>query len=743
MATSPSISLALIAKNEEKNINRLLDSVEGCFDEIILVDTGSTDKTVEIARARGCQVHLFDWVNDFSKARNYAFSKCSKDYIAWLDLDDVLSNKEGFIQWKKSAMQFADYFLATYHYALNEKNEPVCSFVRERVFRRGVNPQWRYPIHEGVVLQPGWVPDRVPSTVWTVNHLRSADDIAADKSRNITIFETLKTSGENWDGRMQFYYGKELYEAQRPYEAFAEFKLAFDRKDVEAHDRILTCQYAGYAAQACGDQLKDEFSVDKRKFYDHAIHYAYEGLKLDANRAEFYVIIGDAYLKLGNVIAALPNYGAAKACINQKHTGSPYEGAIYSFLDCYGQNPSLQMARIYFNIGKIAEAEQEAKECFEKYGSVEAENILKEIARIRPLITLDQGQEQTEDIVITCPPHQAYPFDEEIYETKPLGGSETALVQMAKELKDLTNRNVIVFNARETDFVAKSGVEYRSNRKVNEYMSKHKPRAHIAWRHNIEITKAKTYLWAHDLFTQTVEARQNFTKMLCLSDFHKNLTMGKCGVPSDKIHVTRNGITPDKFWFDRPQKNPNKFCYMSSPDRGLYGAILIVDEVRKVLPDVTLDCYYGLENLRKYGLNELAERIEALLPDRPWIKMHGFTEQNQMYREVADASVWLHPATFLETFCITALEMLALNIYPVTRRLAGLGNTLAEAEKNGMATLLESPNLSHYISPEEVRAYADAAVSAVREQKWKNVELDLDRHSWRTVAREWVEFMEL
>lgn len=742
MATSPSISLALIVKNEEKNINRLLESVDGCFDEIILVDTGSTDKTVEIAKSLGCQIHHFEWINDFAAARNFAFSKCTKDFVMWLDADDVLSSRESFIQWKRSAMQFADYFLATYNYALNDKGEPVCSFVRERVFRRKIGPTWQYPIHEGVIMRAGWAADRVPSTVWTVNHLRDAEDIKADKSRNLTIFELLKDKGQ-WDGRMQFYYAKELYEAQRPLDSLVEFRKATERKDIEHHDRILAFQYGAYAAQAVADQLKPELTEEKKKYLEESIRFSYEGLKLDAGRAEFYVIIGDAHLKQNNLMAALPSYGAAKACINHKATGSPYEGAIYSFVDCYGLQPQLQMARIYFHIGMLDMAEKEAKEAVEKYNSKDAQDILTELEKIKPLVTIDQDQEQTEDIVFTCPPHQAYPFDEEVYETKPLGGSETALVQMAKELKAITGRPVKVFNVRDSEFTAKSGVEYIPNRKVNEYFSKKKPRAHLAWRHNIQLTKAKTYLWAHDLFTQTVEAKQNFDKMLCLSEFHKNLTMGKCGVPEKNIIVTRNGITPEKFIFDRPKKNPNKFVYMSSPDRGLYGAILIVDEVRKVFPEVELHCYYGMENLRKYGLVDLADKIEALLPSRPWVKMHGFTEQAQMYREVADAVVLCHPATFIETYCITMLEMLALGVYPVTRRLGALQDTLAEAEAKGMATLLESDNLTHYITPEEVHKYAAACIEVVQQEKWKNIDFDMNENSWHAVAKTWVKQMEL
>jgi len=128
----PTITLALIAKDEEKNINRLLDSVDSCFDEIVLVDTGSKDKTKEIANQRGCKIYDFEWVDSFCKARNFAFSKATCDYIMWLDLDDVLDNREGFIKWRDYAMGFVDCWFANYHYALDKNLNPIITFVRER-----------------------------------------------------------------------------------------------------------------------------------------------------------------------------------------------------------------------------------------------------------------------------------------------------------------------------------------------------------------------------------------------------------------------------------------------------------------------------------------------------------------------------------------------------------------------------------------------------------------------------------
>lgn len=80
----------MIVKDEEKVIARCLDSVKDLVDEIIIVDTGSTDKTKEIVSQYTNKIYDFEWCNDFSKARNFSFSKATKDYIMWLDADDVI-----------------------------------------------------------------------------------------------------------------------------------------------------------------------------------------------------------------------------------------------------------------------------------------------------------------------------------------------------------------------------------------------------------------------------------------------------------------------------------------------------------------------------------------------------------------------------------------------------------------------------------------------------------------------------
>ena len=75
------ISLCMIVKNEEKVLARCLDSIADLMDEIIIVDTGSSDNTKEIAKKYTDKIYDFAWIDDFSAARNYSFSKATKEYI--------------------------------------------------------------------------------------------------------------------------------------------------------------------------------------------------------------------------------------------------------------------------------------------------------------------------------------------------------------------------------------------------------------------------------------------------------------------------------------------------------------------------------------------------------------------------------------------------------------------------------------------------------------------------------------
>ncbi len=650
------------------------------------------------------------------------------------DLDDSLDNKEAFIDWRDNAMRFGNYFLANYHYACDEKMNPVISFIRERVFKNDMGYKFSFPVHEGVKAVPGTQAGN--AITWSVKHRRTQEDLAKDKGRNLKILE--KNKGQ-LDSRLKFYYGKELFENGRSEDSVHVLKEVVVIEDLELHDRIMSFQYLCLSIMAESEKLKrPDYDSKANEMYLRTISLAYQGLQLDPKRAEFWTMIGDCYLKMNRIADALPMYSAAKSLTfdSQRVAAEPN----HRVKNVYQEYPRNMISKIYYNMGKLDEAILEINECLKLYPeSKDALEVKTELMKIAPMIDLKSKKEQVPDIVITCPPHDLMEWDSEVYKHKKIGGSETAVVEMSQWIRRLTNRPVKVFNVRKEAFTDDVGVEYIPNIKINEYMSQYEPAVHIAHRHNIKVTNAKTYLWCHDLMTQGCEVVQNFDHIFALSPFHKRYINALQGIPKEKIILTRNGIRPDRFKNKTHVKNPNKVVFPSSPDRGLAEAIYIVEKARKELPDLELHAYYGFENLRSCGLAPLADKLEALIAERPWVKYHGGVQQDVLAKEMGEAVVWLYPASFIESFCITALESACSGVYSICRDLGALPDTLAPFVKDGMAEVLDIGVESEY----EQQQWADRLVSAINDAKWEDVVVSPDKYSWQSVAKDWLDILEL
>lgn len=140
----------MIAKNEEKVIGRAIDSCKGVVDEIILVDTGSEDRTVKIAKAKGAKVYFFAWKNDFAAAKNYALSKAKGDWIVFLDADEYFGDDTGGnlrAVLKQLEKQYDA--VATYMINLDAKDgRQLETMVQMRIFKNDKNIRYISPIHE-------------------------------------------------------------------------------------------------------------------------------------------------------------------------------------------------------------------------------------------------------------------------------------------------------------------------------------------------------------------------------------------------------------------------------------------------------------------------------------------------------------------------------------------------------------------------------------------------------------------
>ena len=147
-----SVSLCMIVKNEEDVLERCLDSISHLVDEIVIVDTGSTDRTKEIAARFTDLIFDFPWQDDFAAARNESFSHASMDYCMWLDADDVLleADQRAFLALKDTLDPAVSVVMAPYHTGFDESGRVTFSYYRERLIKNHTGLGWVGAVHEVV-----------------------------------------------------------------------------------------------------------------------------------------------------------------------------------------------------------------------------------------------------------------------------------------------------------------------------------------------------------------------------------------------------------------------------------------------------------------------------------------------------------------------------------------------------------------------------------------------------------------
>lgn len=200
-----SISLCMIVKNEEAVLARCLDTVADLVDEIIIVDTGSSDKTKEIARKYTKNIYDFQWIDDFSAARNFAFSKATKDYIYSADADEVLDeeNRQRFRILKEGMLPEIEIVQMMYGNQL--EHGTVYNYDKEyrpKLFKRQRQFVWEEAIHEQVRLQPVVFDSDI-----VITHMPEQ----SHAKRDLQNFYKQTQAGNKLSKRLQNMYAKELF----------------------------------------------------------------------------------------------------------------------------------------------------------------------------------------------------------------------------------------------------------------------------------------------------------------------------------------------------------------------------------------------------------------------------------------------------------------------------------------------------------------------------------------------------
>ena len=231
------ISVCMIAKNEEAVLARGLNSLAGIADEIIVADTGSTDRTKEIAAQFTDKIYDFHWDGDFSAARNFVFSKASMEFLYSADADEVLNeeNRQKFLRLKAELppeteivqMQYANQL--QYNTAYNFDKE-----LRPKLFRRLRTFHWIDPVHETVDLSPHILNSNI-----TVLHKPQS----LHSPRDFSILERAAAQGR-LSKRLARMYAKELFISGTDRDFFAAYPYfeAMLHDEERSADEVRTAQ---------------------------------------------------------------------------------------------------------------------------------------------------------------------------------------------------------------------------------------------------------------------------------------------------------------------------------------------------------------------------------------------------------------------------------------------------------------------------------------------------------------------
>jgi glycosyltransferase involved in cell wall biosynthesis len=329
-----SISLCMIVKNEEEVLERCLQSVLKLVDEIIIVDTGSTDATVEIAKKYTDHVYDIEWIDDFSKARNYSFSKATKDYILWLDADDVLLevDQEKFLTIKNQLDSTIDIVSMYYNIAFDENGKPTYQYRRNRLVKRNKGYKWIGYVHEYLEVYGHTLFSEI-----AITHRKAEKEKPPNTRRNLEIYRKKQKQGKNFSVRDKYYFANELRENQEYEEAIVLYEECIECEEAWVEDRINACQYLSW----CYNQIGR---------HKEAFNSLLKSLELGEPKPKTACLIGDYLLENGKIHAALFWYNTAINFTRKKEDMSFFE-AIYNTW-----YPHLQLCLCYWKLGNVEKA---------------------------------------------------------------------------------------------------------------------------------------------------------------------------------------------------------------------------------------------------------------------------------------------------------------------------------------------------------------------------------------------------
>lgn len=738
------ISVCLIVKNESNNLERCLSSIRPFVEEIVVVDTGSSDNSPEIAKKFADKFEVFTDCNskdglieNFSLARQRSFDLASKDWVLWIDGDDVVEGADKLLEFVNSYKNTHDAvcYMMPYDYARDESGHSYCLHYRERLVFPKNKFKWVCPVHEVLVAKDGV--NKLSLTTNDVKIIHHREGKKIENERNLRILKKhVEVLGET-DPRLIYYLGREYLDHN-----YHDDGIRVMKQYVEV---------SGWADEKYMAIMRIANAYFGKDDIDSAIEWCHKAIIVKKDWEQAYFLLGKIYQYLAaRGINSSVNWNL---CINYCKIGLslPRPDTVL-FVDHSERNVRIHevLNIALYHCGRYSEAIESIDLALGNLtkGSQAYSNLLynrglycRKLSE-KGIVTSEYNANRKKIVFYAGPSLERWNPD--TAKKNGIGGSETAMIRLSSLLAK-KGHEVVVYGDCEGIEGTFDNVKYLHYTKYPnmECDVNIVSRKLFAFDHQF---KAKlTFAWAHDVWfignlNEAIDKRINY--YLTLSNWHKDFVSNHYPwVNKDKFLLTRNGIDVDKFKKEYVKRNKYKAVYSSSPDRGLDTLLDLWPSIKKRVPQAELHLFYGFYNWetsakQQNNINEftkICEIKEKILNLSKYdVIYHGKTNQYDLADHFMSAGAWLYPTAFSESSCITGMEAQAAGLRIVSSDFAALSETVSNR-----GVLIKGHN-----STEEYRKqFVDHAVSAmIREDDKDREELSkyaLDKFSWEGVADDW------
>lgn len=784
------IALAMIvaAKEEPEMLDRCLKSAFKHVDAIYLNLNHKPGQKVptelkKVCAKYGAKTYETVWEGNFAKARNFIFDKVPKkyDYLIWLDTDDTLENGKKIPKLLSSSKN-ADGIYLKYDYAHDEFGNVTVSHYVARIVKNNDAFVWKssfndekYSVHE--TLGERRKHKAVSNEEVYVKHHASEQRRDDSLARNIDLLEKmLKAHDNSPDPRILYYLATHYIDAGRTDEAQ---KLLEDylRLSGWPDERAYALTYLGRIHKA-----KSHLAEAKQCFLF--------AMGENPNDPNPYIQLGELEYDGGLYQKAVTwlEIGALKKV--------PKSSIVLRPMD-YTFKAYMLLARAHANIGgeslKYAEGWlKKAKELRPQdpevlrieevvLGLVDMQQRTKKIKlHIKKLLDTKAKPEDIIKYLDTLPQDlQDNPFvlsaRREFAKPKKwpkksiaifcgggplgiwgpwslkdgIGGSEEAVIRISKQLTNL-GWKVVIYGTPGERAGYYDGVEWKQ---YWEFNNKDSFDVLIAWRcpwfFDRKYKARKSYLWMHDVMERSEffpERLANLDKVMLMSKYHRTCFPE---IPENKVMYSGNGIDAEDFekFDDKFERDPHRMIYTSSHVRGLDLIYTIWPSVKQVIPEATLDIYYGWESFeaihrdnpeRMAWKDQMIRKAETL----DGVTDHGRIGHDQIAKEMSKSGVWVYPCPFPEIYCITAVKAQAAGAIPVSSDFAALDEVVQYGVKIHMNPLDEKTPVGNW-DEKELEEFKVALIDMLQNpEKQQSIRTKMIKwartQSWEMRSKEWI-----